>query len=139
MTPSKAPIPFLGTWKLTKCESSRPEMPHPTAGITRFTQEEDAIHYSNDGVWSDGRTSKVSFVFQLDGEWFPVTGSLLADSISCRLLADGSFEAKMRRNGADAGTTRSTVSTDGRTMMGHWEFGGPGGTAITWKTTAERQ
>ena len=24
MTPSKAPLPFLGTWKLTKCESSRP-------------------------------------------------------------------------------------------------------------------
>lgn len=33
------------------------------------------------------------------------------------------------------GTTRSTISADGRTMTGHWEFAGPGGTTIAWETT----
>ena len=139
MTPSKAPLPFLGTWKLTKCETSRPDLPHPTAGITTFTQGKDAIHYSNDGVWSDGREAKVSAVLQMDGNWFPITGSLVADSLSFRRLEDGSFEAKMRKSGTDVGTSRSTVSEDGRTMTGHWEFVGPGGTTITWKTTSDRQ
>ena|ERR1039457_1132853 len=139
MTPSKTPLPFLGTWKLSKCESSRPDLPHPTSGITTFAQEEDAIHYSNNGVWSDGRTTKVSAVFQLDGNWYPLTGSMLADSLSFRRLEDGSFEAKGKREGVDVLTSRSTVSKDGRTMTGYWELVGPDGTTITWETTSERQ
>src|SRR5579871_339465 len=112
-------------WKLTECQTSHPELPHPTGGITTFTQEEGAIHYNNDGVWSDGRKSKVSAVLQMDGTWLPITGSLLADLLSFRLLGDGSFEAEMKKPGAKVGTTRSTVSADGRT--------------ITWKTRVERQ
>jgi hypothetical protein len=139
MTPSKAPLPFLGTWKLAKCESSRPDLPHPTSGITTFTQEEDAIHYSNDGVWSDGRTTKVSAVLQLDGNWCPLTGSMLADSLSFRRLEDGSFEAKGKRDGVDVLTSRSRVSADGRTMTGYWELVGPDGATITWETTSDRQ
>jgi hypothetical protein len=138
MTPSKAPLPFLGTWKLTKCESSRPDLPHPTSSVTTFTQEQDAIHYHSDGVWSDGRAAKVTAVLQMDGSWCPVTGSLLADSLSFQ-IEGGSFGGKMRKRGVDVGTTRSTVSADGRTMTGHWELVGPGGVTVTWNTTSERQ
>jgi hypothetical protein len=139
MTPSKAPLPFLGTWKLTKCESSHPDLPHPASGITTFTQEEDAVHYANEGIWSDGRTTKVTAILKMDGTWCPITGSLLADSLSFRHLGDGSFEAKMKKGGIDMGTTQSTVSPDGRTMTGHWEIVGPGDTTVSWKTTSERQ
>jgi len=139
MTPSKAPLPILGTWRLTKCESSRRDLPHPTSGITTFTQVGDAVHYSNEGVWSDGRSAKVSAIFQMDGSWRPVTGSLRADSLRFRRLGDGSFEAKMKKGGVDVGTSRSTVSADGRTMTGHWEIVGASGTSLTWETTSERQ
>ena len=47
MTPAKAPLPFLGTWKLTNCKSSRPDLPHPTSGSTTFTQEGSNIHYNH--------------------------------------------------------------------------------------------
>lgn len=60
--------------------NTRPDLPHPIGGITTFTQEKDAIYYNNDGVWSDGRASKVSAALQMDGTWFPITGSLVADS-----------------------------------------------------------
>lgn len=139
MTPSKAPLPFLGTWKLTTCESSRPDLPHPASSITTFTQEEDAIHYQSDGVWSDGRVAKVTAILQMDGSWCPVTGSLLTDSLSFQRLEGATFEAKMRKGGVDVGTTRSTVSPDGRTMTGHWELVGIGGVTVTWNTTSERQ
>jgi hypothetical protein len=139
MTPSKSPLPILGTWKLSKCETSRPDLPHMTSAVTTFTQEKDGIQYSNDGVWSDGRRSKVSYITQLDGSWCPVTGSTLTDSISLRRLEDGSLESRMKKGGADVGNVRATVSADGRTMTGHWELVGPGGTTVTWKTTAERQ
>ena len=139
MTPSKAPLPFVGTWRLTKCQSSRPDLPHPTSGITTFIQKENAIHYTNDGIWSDGRTAKVTAILHLDGEWCPVNGSLLADSLSFQNLSDGSFEAKLKKSGVDVGTSRSTVSADGRTMMALWKIAGPEGATVTWKTTSERQ
>ncbi len=139
MTPSKAPLPFVGTWKLTNCKSSRPDLPHPTSGITTFTEQSSGIHYGNDGVWSDGRTAKVSAVLQMDGTWCPVTGSLLTDSLSLQGREDGSFEAKMRKGGVEVGITRSTHSADGKTATGHWEIAGPGGTTITWETKSERQ
>jgi len=139
MTPSKAPLPFLGTWKLTKCESSHPDLPHPKSGITSFAQKEDAIQYIADTVWSDGRNAKVSALLKLDGSWCPATGSLLADSLSFKILENGSIEAKMRKGGADVGSTRSTYSADGRTSTGQWEVTGPGGTAVKWTTTSERQ
>jgi hypothetical protein len=139
MTPSKAPLPFLGTWKLTKCESSHPDLPHPASGITTFTQEEDAIHYGAETTWSDGRTVKASALLKLDGTWCPVTGSQVADSLSLRLLENGAPDVKMRKGGADVGKTHSTYSANGRTMTGHWEITGPGGKTITWTTTSERQ
>jgi len=75
----------------------------------------------------------------MDGNWSPVTGSLLADSLSFRTLGDGSFEAKMKKGGVDVGTSRSSVSADGRIMTGHSEVVGPGGASLTWETTSERQ
>jgi hypothetical protein len=122
-----------------KAESSRPDLPHPTSATATFTQEDDGIHYTSDGVWSDGRTSKVSAVLELDGNWCPVTGSFLADSLSFRRLEDGSFETKMKKGGDEVGATRATVSADGRTLTGRWDFVGPDGAILTWNTTHERQ
>jgi hypothetical protein len=139
MTPSKAPLPFLGTWKLSKCETSRPDLPHLTSGITTFTQKEDGIHYTSESVWSDGRSTKTSYISQMDGDWCPVSGSTMTDSLSLRRQEDGSLDSRMKKGGVDVGTVRATVSADGRIMTGHWGFVGPGGATVTWKTTAERQ
>lgn len=139
MTPSPAPLPFLGSWKLIECESSRPDMPHPTSGIAVFTQEDGGIHYNNDSVWSDGRVTKSTVVLNLDGTWSPVSGGVLHDSLSLRHLESGSFEFKMRKGEMDVGSCRATVSGDKRTLTADWEFVGPSGRTITWKTTSERQ
>ena len=139
MTPSQAPLPLFGTWKLVSCESSHPELPHPTSGITTFTQEDDAIHYSSEGIWSDGRTTTPRAILRLDGSWYPVMGSLLADSLSLERMVDGSYEAKMRRDGADVGTNRTRISADGQIMTSHWEIIGPDDLMIVWDTMSERE
>lgn len=139
MTPSPARFPLLGTWKMTKCESSHPHLPHPTSQLVTFTEAGDVIHLVNDAVWSDGRVAKVSADLVVDGSWCPVTGSQVADSISLRRLSDGAYEVRMRKGGVDAGTNRSAISPDGRTLTGLWEITAPGGVTLTWKTTSERQ
>lgn len=137
MTPAQAPLPFLGTWKLTKCETSRPDLPHPASGTTTFTEEQGSIRYSAESEWSDGTKAKVHAILKLDGSWCPVSGSPLADSISIESTPNG-LVAKLRKAGKNVGTTHSTVSSDGRTTNGVWEIVGPGGTAVTWKTTSTR-
>jgi hypothetical protein len=138
MTPSKAPLPLIGTWKLTGCESSRPDLPHPTSGTAKFSQEEDGIHYLNEVVWSNGHAISSTVAFHLDGAWYPVAGAMMHDAMSSLHLEDGSFEMKMQKGGVYVGRCRSSVSQDGKVLTGQWEFPGPGGTAVTWTTTSER-
>jgi hypothetical protein len=137
MTPAKAPLPLLGLWKLTKCETSRPELPHPTAGTAEFIQQEDGVHYINHSLWSTGQNNKSTVTFQLDGNWYPVTGALMHDSLSCQHLPDGSFEFKMRKGEANIGVCHSR--TDRNLITAHWEFFLPGGSTVTWETTSELQ
>ncbi len=140
MTPATAPVAFLGTWKINKVEASRPDLPHPVSGVTRTTQESDGVHMSSEATWSDGRVVKTSAVYKLDGNWYPVTGSPLADSVSVRVLEGGGvFEATLRKGGINVGTQRVTVSGDGRTLTADANIIGPQGTPISWKTTSTRE
>jgi hypothetical protein len=139
LLPSKAPLPFLGTWKLTKCEPTRPDLPHPLTGTAKATQGDDGVHLDTEGTFSDGRAVKTSTVVQLDGMWYPVTGNPLYDSVSGRRLDQFSIEARYRKGGADVGKQITTVSADGKTLTAQVELSGPGGVAIAWKSTSERQ
>ncbi len=138
MTPSRAPLRFLGTWRIKQCESSQPELAHPTSGVTSFTQEGDVVHYENQSTWSDGRSSQVSASLRLDGSWCPVNGSSLTDSVSFRSNGD-SFEATMRQQDKPAGSNRTRVSPTGRTMTSEWEIPTPDGQTIVWKMIFERE
>jgi hypothetical protein len=139
MTPATVPVAFLGTWKITKVEASRPDLPHPVGGVTKTTQESDGVHMNSEATWSDGRIVKTNAVYKLDGNWYPVTGSPLADSVSVRVFEGGAFEARLRRGGVDVGAQRVTVSPDGRTLTADANIIGPQGTPISWKTTSTRE
>lgn len=138
MTPSRAPLRFLGTWRVTQCESSRPDLPFPKSGIASFTQEGEAVYYENETTWSDGRFSRVTALLRLDGSWCSVTGSALADSASLQSNGD-SFSVQMQNQGKEAGTNRTTVSSSGRTMVSSWELPTPDGDKMVWKVTSERE
>jgi len=139
MTPSKAPLRFLGTWHLTQCVSSRPDLPHPVSGVTTFTQENDSVHYEAETKWSDGHASHATAALKLDGSWCAVSGSSIADSISFDARGDSSFSVQMRKNDQDVGTNQTTISATGRSMNITWTISAPDGSTITWKTTSERQ
>jgi hypothetical protein len=44
-------------------------------GLATFTETTNGIRYTNNSVWSDGRTNQVTADLTLDGAWCPVTGS----------------------------------------------------------------
>ena len=138
MKPAKALLPFLGTWKMTASESTMPDVPYPTAGITTFSQEEDGLHYSFDGVYSQGRAVKVTLVAHLDGNWYPAVGSQVADTISFSIRENGTIEARLKKNGKEVGSNFGSVSVDGQLFTLRWELIAPNGATITWVTTSER-
>lgn len=139
MTPAKSPYPFIGTWKLTSCETSHPNLPYPKSSLTTFAHQKDGIHYRAESTWSDGRETSVHGVFAVDGTWGPVTGSAIADFVSLRIMDDGSTEGRMKKDGREAGRSHTTVSADRTTMHTTWEIVGPGGVNVTWKTVSARQ
>jgi hypothetical protein len=139
MTPAQSLLPLVGTWRLTNVATSHRELPHPESSVTTYTQQDDGLHYLAETVWSDGRTTKAQAVFQLDGNWYPVSGSALSDSLSIRRLDDRTFAAETKKDGVISGVVRATVSPDGRTLTGHWELAGPNGSTITQLTMSSRQ
>ena len=88
------------------------------SGTTTLIQEDGAGHYTNNGVWSDARPIKANCVLQMDGNWYPVTDSVLTGSLSFKRLDDTSFERKIGKGGAVVGTTHNAVSADGQTYDG---------------------
>lgn len=117
MTPDQYPLAFIGTWRLIDCETSHPQLPYPKLSLTTFVQREDGMH----------------------GNWCPVAGSALADSVTLQVLDHGSVEGKMRKGESASEKNRMTVSADGQVMKTIWEILGQGGVTITWKTSAQRQ
>lgn len=139
MTPSKAPLRFLGTWRLTKCESSHPDRPCPKSRLTTFTQQADFVHYESETVWSDGHTSQVATALHIDGSPSAVTGSALADSANFSITGDSTFKAFLQKEGLDAGTYSASVSSTGRVMNERWELKDPSGSPTIWNIASERQ
>ena len=140
MTPAKATsLPIIGTWKMVSCETSHPHLPHPSGSTTTFAERGGGLDYLAETVWSDGRASTTRVLFHLDGRWCPLEGSPLADSVSLKMLGDGSFEGHMKKGDAAAGKNYATVSADGKTLTTRWEMAGPGNITIVWTTVSARQ
>jgi hypothetical protein len=138
MTPAPAPIFLIGTWKAIQVEPSRPDLPHPVGGTVTNVQQDDGIHMTSQATWSDGRAVTTTAAFKMDGEWYPVTGSPLADSVSVRRVDDRTMIATLRKGGVNCGTQRVVVSADGRTLTVEADVMAPGGVALSWKTISER-
>ncbi len=131
---------FLGTWKtrFTDVSASAP-IPIPIEAIAAFHKVGDRLLYTADTVYPDGKTARTEATFKVDGQAYPVTGSLLGDSVSFRQNNRHSFVATMTREGLPSGTATAKVSTDGFTLTTRWEIFLPGGPSVTYRTVGDRQ
>jgi hypothetical protein len=66
-------------------------------------------------VGADGKETASQATYHLDGEEYPVTGSPDYDSLSGKQVDSNTAEFKLIRAGKAVGTTRRTVSEDGKT------------------------
>jgi hypothetical protein len=121
-----APDPVIGTWKLDTARSTRSNSMYKSE--TRiYTAVPDGIALTWERVSADGKTSVVKVTYKYDGKDYPVTGSPDFDAISGQHVDAHTVESIQKRMGKKVGTTRRTVSEDGKTLTLNVRFIMPDG------------
>ena len=110
-----SPESAIGTWKLNTAKSTG-NVPMPKSEIRTYAASPDGVAVTWKRVGADGKESTVKTTFKYDGKDYPVTGSPDFDAISAKRVDANTIESTQKRMGKDVGTTKRTVSADGKTL-----------------------
>jgi hypothetical protein len=108
-----APGPEIGAWKLNTAKSTGNV---PRSETRTYAASADGIVIDYHRVGADGKESSVHATVKYDGKDYPVTGSPDFDALSARRVGVNTVEGTQKRNGKVIGTSRRTVSRDGKTL-----------------------
>lgn len=110
-----APESVIGSWKLDTTKSTS-NVPMPRSETRTYVASPGGVTVSWTRVAADGKESTVRTTFKYDGKDYPVTGSPDFDAISAKRIDANTIESTQKRMGKDVGTTKRTVSADGKTL-----------------------
>ena len=113
--------PVVGTWKLNGAKSTHSAVAYKSETRT-YTAAPDGIALTWERIAADGKRSTVKTTYKYDGQDYPVTGSTDFDSISAKRVDANTVDTIEKRNGKEVGTTRRSVSKDGKTLMLNQRF-----------------
>ena len=108
--------PVVGTWKLNVAKSTFKAGPTLKSQTRIYSQSKQGISLNMKTVGADGKETTSQATYHLDGKEYPVTGSPDYDSLSGKQVDSNTAEFKLIRAGKAVGTTRRTVSEDGKTL-----------------------
>jgi hypothetical protein len=108
--------PVVGTWKLNLEKSKFDPGPAPKSLTRKIEAQGDGLKYTFEGVGADGKALAYGFTVKFDGKDYPITGSMPAgaDSISAKKIDANNYEATLKKGGKVIGTSKVSVSTDGK-------------------------
>ena len=107
--------PVVGTWKLNTTKSTG-NAPMPKSEIRTYAASGDGVALTWKRVGADGKDSAVKTTFKYDGKDYPVTGSPDFDSLSAKRVDANTIDSTQKRMGKEVGTTKRTVSADGKSL-----------------------
>ena len=109
---------LVGTWKLNVEKSKFDPGPGPKS-LTRKVEAlgSDGVKYTFEGVAADGKPLSYGFSVHFDGKDNPISGSIPngADTISAKMTGSHHFVAILKKGGKEIGTSKVSVSEDGKT------------------------
>ena len=108
--------PLVGTWKLNLTKSKYDPGPMPKSLTRTVEANGDGVKYTFAGVAADGTPISYGFSATFDGKDNPVSGSMPsgADTISAKRIDATHYIATLKKGGKDVGTSKVTVSKDGK-------------------------
>jgi hypothetical protein len=109
--------PLVGTWKLNVEKSKYSPGPAPKSLTRVVVADGDGVKYTFEGTAADGTPLAYSFSVHFDGKDNPVTGAMPGgvDSISAKRINANTYEATTKKGGKVIGSSKVTVSADGKT------------------------
>jgi hypothetical protein len=109
--------PLVGTWKLNVEKSKYSPGPSPKSLTRTVVANGDGVKYTFEGTAADGTALAYSFSVNFDGKDNPVTGAMPGgvDSISAKRINANTYEATTKKGGKVIGSSKVTVSGDGKT------------------------
>ena len=81
-----------------------------------YSQSAQGITLVMKTVGADGKEATTQTTYQFDGKDYPVTGAAEYDSLSAKQIDSNTAEFTLMKAGKTVGTTRRTVSKDGKTL-----------------------
>ena len=109
-----ADAPELGTWKLNTAKSTGNVPKSETR--TYAAAPDGGVALSWTRVTAAGKEISVKSTFKYDGKDYPVTGSPDFDTLSVRHADAYTTNGTQKRMGKVVGTSKRTVSKDGKTL-----------------------
>ncbi len=108
--------PIVGTWKLNTAKSKFDPGPAPKSLTRTVVADGEGVKYAFEGVSADGKPLSYGFSVKFDGKDNPIMGSMPtgADTISAKRKDDHSYEATLKKGGKVIGTSKVTISKDGK-------------------------
>jgi hypothetical protein len=131
------PDPVIGTWKLNTAKSTGNPIPKSETRTYAASPGGVALTYSR--VGADGKESTIKTTFKYDGKDYPVTGSTDFDALNAKKVDANTIESTQKRMGKDVGTTKRTVSADGKTLTLDSKLKTPQGTDANTTLVYDRQ
>ena len=109
-----APDPVIGTWKLNTAKSTGATL--PKSETRTYAASAGGIVLTWKRVGADGEESSVETSYKYDGKDYPVTGSPDFDALSVKRVDANTVDSTQKRMSKAVGTTKRTVSKDGKTL-----------------------
>jgi hypothetical protein len=108
--------PLVGTWKLNVTKSKFDPGPGYKSLTRTVVAQGDGVKYSFAGVATDGKPVAYGFSATFDGKDNAISGSMPsgADTISAKRIDSNHYVATLKKGGKDIGTSKVTVSKDGK-------------------------
>ena len=110
----RGPDAVVGTWTLDVAKSTGAALPR--SDTRTYAHVENGIKFSMKRVTADGREVSAETTYKYDGKDYPITGSPDYDTVSAKRIATNTVEITQKKSGKVVGTSRRTVSKDGKTL-----------------------
>ena len=121
---AQGPNPLIGVWTLNVAKSTFSPGPPPKSRTRTYTQNGDGLKLVISGVVNaDGSAqTNQSWAAHFDGKDYPMVGNPGVDMVMITMVGASTMDFTGKKGGKGTGTSRLTVSKDGKTMT-RWTGG----------------
>ena len=105
-----------GTWQLNVAKSKFEPGPALKSQTRTVKTEGDKQTQVIETVTADGKSTRSHSTYRLDGQDYPITGSVEFDSVAPKLVDESTIDGTLKRSGKAVATTSRALSKDRKTM-----------------------